>query len=258
MVHFSNKLKYNLLALCLFPLVVEAMDSNNRTDIDWKKLVQVPSEEMLSDEQILDKAHEGNEKSRHTILWKLYYGWFRANSSSRDNATSIQENMNLSQLIPHANDVSSLNFLEIFAIYFLSPVEGWPKGFVDEIKFRANNEDPAAQNQIGLMYLSGKGMEKNELNAMTWFQKAAAQRFPSSLHNIARIYDKNNDPQAIVWYQKSSEENNAVSEYNLGRIFERGVLDQPIDITKARYWYAKAASKKFPSNGASALYEKIL
>ena len=43
----------------------------------------------------------------------------------------------------------------------------------------ANDGDAAAQFNLGLMYMTGQGVSRDDAAAAIWFQKAAEQGFPS-------------------------------------------------------------------------------
>ena len=45
-----------------------------------------------------------------------------------------------------------------------------------------------AQNLLGWMYYSGKGVTKDDKEAVKWFRKAAKQGNPHSLYNLGKMY----------------------------------------------------------------------
>lgn len=49
-----------------------------------------------------------------------------------------------------------------------------------------------AQNSLGVCYLKGQGVERNQTEAFKWFEKAAMQGNPSGLYNLANCYRDGN------------------------------------------------------------------
>jgi TPR repeat protein len=44
-----------------------------------------------------------------------------------------------------------------------------------------------AQNNLGLMYIIGRGVPKNDAEAMKWFSRAAAQGYTPAQNNLAEL-----------------------------------------------------------------------
>jgi len=67
-----------------------------------------------------------------------------------------------------------------------------------------------AQYYLGLAYLNGEGVEKNERTAVEYFYKAAQQGLPDALYNLAYCYEKGigvpqNYQYAITTYQLAAD-----------------------------------------------------
>jgi len=143
-------------------------------------------------------------------------------------------------------------------------------------KWKKNIAD--AQYQLGLRYLLGRGLPKNESSALTWFEKAAKNGHPGAAYQTAHGYKKNTHLRsnahhlsfsflmrsahlgyakaqnelglhfeqsqsyhdALLWYKKAAESDNVEGKYNLGRIYYEGKTRQK-NIQQARYWLQKAA-----------------
>lgn len=82
---------------------------------------------------------------------------------------------------------------------------------LDELTARANQGDPRAQHDLGLLYLEGKAVQADYPAAARWFQLAAAQ-------------------------------GDAASEFALGELYEEGA-GVPQDFVKAYAWMTRAISK---------------
>lgn len=48
------------------------------------------------------------------------------------------------------------------------------------------------------------------------------------------------DVEAVKWYQKAAEQGNADGQYNLGSMYEQG-RGLPTNLTEAVYWYRQAS-----------------
>ena len=76
----------------------------------------------------------------------------------------------------------------------------------------AEQDHPPAQHEIALMYQDGKGVKKNQGEAISWFQKSAEQGHAMSQYALAQMYtsgesvEKNNE-KAFIWCQSAADQN---------------------------------------------------
>ena len=73
------------------------------------------------------------------------------------------------------------------------------------ISLATTSEDKVAQYYIGIMYLKGQGVEKDEAQAADWLRKASEQGLPNAMYKLANLYASGKGvPQdnefAYVWY----------------------------------------------------------
>ena len=59
-----------------------------------------------------------------------------------------------------------------------------------EVKVAADKGNPAAQFEIGKRFHDGKGILKDSSEAVEWWQKAAAQKFPTAEYNLGLLMRK--------------------------------------------------------------------
>lgn len=74
----------------------------------------------------------------------------------------------------------------------------------EQLTQMAEKGDPAAQNLLGLRYISGEGVSQNEREAVRWFTKAAEQGNVSAQSKLGSIYFRGRDipqnlNQAYFW-----------------------------------------------------------
>jgi len=77
-----------------------------------------------------------------------------------------------------------------------------------------------AQNNVGVMYANGRGVDKNYSTAVYWYRKAAEQGRAGSQNNLGVMYDNGqgvdqNDSTAVEWYRKAVEQCHAIAQCNL-------------------------------------------
>ncbi len=77
------------------------------------------------------------------------------------------------------------------------------------------------------------------------FLAAAEQGHVDSQFNVALMYEKGigvdkDEKQALEWYDKSARQGNSAAQFNLGVLYENG-RGTEIDYAKANEWYRKAS-----------------
>ena len=76
----------------------------------------------------------------------------------------------------------------------------------------AKEGDPKAQFNVGLIYATGKGVNKDTYQAMQWYQKAAKQGNTAAQYNLAKLFSQRSEKEdphaqerAKYWYEKAAE-----------------------------------------------------
>ena len=111
----------------------------------------------------------------------------------------------------------------------------------------ANKGNAEAQNDLGLCYYYGEGVEEDETEAVRWFWDAAMQGNARAQNNLGNCYYygkgvKQDNKEAVEWYQGATAKGNADAQYSLGNMHEYGhVVEQSYE--KAVEWYRKAAEQ---------------
>lgn len=77
------------------------------------------------------------------------------------------------------------------------------------------------------------------------FRASADEGHADSQFNVALMFEKGmgvekDEKQAVVWYEKSATQGNASAQFNLGVLYENG-RGTPVDFAKAGEWYRKAS-----------------
>ena len=117
-----------------------------------------------------------------------------------------------------------------------------------EVRAKAEKGDAQSQCVLGVsFYLGDLGVAKDEVEAVKWFRKAAAQNHAEAQFNLGVCYEKGHgvakdEAEAVKWYRKAAEQNHAEAQNNLGVCYTngRGVAKDEAEAVK---WYRKAAEQ---------------
>ena len=88
-------------------------------------------------------------------------------------------------------------------------------------------ESRRGSTQLGIYYLNGTGVAKDQVEAGKWYRKAAEQNDVVAQNNLGVCYANGvgvaKDPvEAVKWYRKAAKQNDAKAQYNLGVRYEHG------------------------------------
>jgi uncharacterized protein len=115
--------------------------------------------------------------------------------------------------------------------------------------------NPIAQNNLGIMYLDGKGVPQNTSEAVRYLSLSAAAGSSLGQNNLGGLYrDGKGVPRDYVraaqWFSASAAQGNSAGMYNLGLMYEmgQGMKTEPFH---AYMWYALAAEMGNMPNAAA-------
>ena len=115
--------------------------------------------------------------------------------------------------------------------------------------------NPVAQNNLGIMYLDGKGVPQNTSEAVRYLSLSAAAGSSLGQNNLGGLYrDGKGVPRdygkAAQWFSASAAQGNSAGMYNLGLMYElgQGIKAEPFH---AYMWYALAADMGNMPNAAA-------
>jgi TPR repeat protein len=121
------------------------------------------------------------------------------------------------------------------------------KQAIADLKQVAYAGDAKAQVQLGLIYLTGDGVPKDDVEAMKWLRMAADQDNPMGERFLAEMYFKGrgapaDNMEAAKWLRMAADQGDAQSEHNLGVLYTQG-LGVPRNLREAANWMRKAADQ---------------
>jgi len=129
------------------------------------------------------------------------------------------------------------------------------KGALAQWQPLAVQGNPVAQNNLGVMYLDGKGVPQNMSEAVRYLSLAAAAGSSLGQNNLGGLYREGKGVPcdyvlAARWFTASAGQGNAAAMYNLGLMYEmgQGMKAEPFH---AYMWYALAAETNTVPNAAA-------
>ncbi len=114
---------------------------------------------------------------------------------------------------------------------------------------KANDGDPAAQHELGLQYLLGKGFPTDTVRAAYWIRRAADQNMPMAQYNLGVFVNngwgvKWNPFEAYLLCKAAAQRNLPEAELALGLFYTDDLVVRR-DWTKAYHWVKAAADAKY-------------
>ena len=99
---------------------------------------------------------------------------------------------------------------------------------IADLKEMANAGDVKSQVQLGLAYLTGDGVGKDDAEAVKWLRKAADQDNPLGERYLAEMYFKGrgvqaDNAEAAKWLRLAAEQGDPQSQHNLAVLYEQGL-----------------------------------
>ena len=108
------------------------------------------------------------------------------------------------------------------AVFALCACTAWAVPF-ETAKAAAMKGNAAAQCQMGLFYMNGIGVDRDEDKAVEWLNKAAAQNHTQAQYNLGIYYAKFSDSEAqrlaVKWLKEAVKGDSADAQYNLAQLY---------------------------------------
>lgn len=118
----------------------------------------------------------------------------------------------------------------------------------EELQKKADQGDPEACYQLGLMHEHGRGVERDSMKARSLYRKAAQKGHALSQFKLGDIYlngeggIKSDPAKAAKWYLKAAGQGDVDAQFNYAYLLTQGKgVDQ--DYVAACEWFTKAAEQ---------------
>ena len=120
-----------------------------------------------------------------------------------------------------------------------------PAGLPPALREAAAAGDAAAELELALRLIDGRGVAKDPSAAAQWFEQAAVQDLPLAQYRLAALYEKGlgvarDSALAMSWYTKAATAGNARAMHNLAVMNAEGAAGGKPDYGEAAQWFCKA------------------
>ncbi len=110
----------------------------------------------------------------------------------------------------------------------------------------AEQGNAGAQNDLGLMYLNGRGATKNQAEAVSWLRLSADQGNAEAQARLGAVYFNGwgvppDLAESAKWYRDAADQGYAEAQYELGALYENG-FGVAQDYVEAMKWSILAVS----------------
>ncbi len=114
-----------------------------------------------------------------------------------------------------------------------------------------------AQTSLGFMYQNAQGTLKDTDQARQWYEKAAQQKQPYALFNLALLYSDGDQFKAYELFLEAAVLEVPPAQYEVALMLERG-LGCVQNYSEAAFWYEEAAKRGHAEafNNLGVLYKE--
>ena len=103
------------------------------------------------------------------------------------------------------------------------------------------------QFHLGQKYANGEGVAEDDVQAVSWYRKAAEQGHADSQFTLAGMYYRGegvpkDDGQMATWLRRAAEQGHALAQLGLGDLYARGVGVLQ-DYVQAYVWFNLSATR---------------
>ena len=132
-------------------------------------------------------------------------------------------------------------------LFAILPANAWnAEPDIGAMSKAAEQGNGNAQFNLGWMYENGRGVAKNEAEAVRWYRKAAEQGTAQAQCNLGGEYKNGrgvakNDAEAARWFRKAAEQGDAQAQRTLALLYAMGSGVQK-NYIEAYKWYNLCAA----------------
>ena len=112
-------------------------------------------------------------------------------------------------------------------------------------KKAANEGDPKAQCEVGYKYLDGRGVDRDDVEGMSWMKRAAENGCVDALYVLGKAFSEgfvvpHDCAESARYLQEAAEKGHKGAQYSLGLLYLDGKGVEQNSAT-AVYWFLKTA-----------------
>ncbi len=122
---------------------------------------------------------------------------------------------------------------------------------VSELKEKAKAGDAEAQYRLGLAYFHGRGVTKNDRQALQLWQASADQGYPKAMHFMGVAYRRGigvrkHAEKALSWFTRAAQAGSVIDQYIVADAYYEGKVNNRRDDALALFWAEYAARYGHP------------
>ena len=130
------------------------------------------------------------------------------------------------------------------------------------VEAKAKQGDAAAQYNLGVCYYNGIGVEKDYVEAVKWYRKAAEQGRARAQSTLGVRYANGEGVEkdyveAVKWYRKAAEQEEAFAQFMLGFCYYNGNGVAKDFVDAYAWWNLASATDKAPGKSRDDLEKKM-
>lgn len=128
---------------------------------------------------------------------------------------------------------------------------GWLDDSIEKWNFkkclkRAERGEAKSQCELGEFYTNGKGVTKNDVEAVRWYRKSAEQGYAEAQIKLGDCFILGagvvkDEAESVKWYRKAAEQGKAAAQIKLGDYYRFDTDAAQHDYLEAAKWYRRAA-----------------
>ena len=104
----------------------------------------------------------------------------------------------------------------------------------------AEQGQPVAQYNLGIIYEYGRGVGQSDAEAVKWYRKASVQGVSVAQYRLGIMYDNGwgvppSDTAAVKWYREAAEQGNPFAQHDLAFMYAAGT-GVAQDFVRAYMW----------------------
>ena len=194
---------------------------------------------------------EGVEKNEAQAVWWLRLAAKQGYAYAQDILESMSESEGATESVggsdtPRDSDIETTQtFDEAVAAYKRGDYATALRGFSP----LAERGNALAQVFLALMYVHGRGVSRNDVEAMRWYRRAAEQGNAPAQYGLGSIYANGrgvpqSDTEAVRWFRQAAEQSVAAAQYDLAVMYVNGRGVSQND-TEAMRWFRLAAEQGY-------------
>jgi len=239
-------------AVALWMLQVIAKSERNQRVALANALQSAGIDETPSGLDLLHSLADKGEPTAQLLLALIYHGGlFKGEDFPRDPTIAEKWFARYAEYAVPAAERGDANAQWNLSSYYQSGLGGFPMDETETVKWLRKAADQGhieSQQNLAILYQTGRGVQQDKAEAVRWFRKAAEQGDPISQRELGSAYwYADSDDQGVVrnlgqafhWLKKAADQGDAAAQNELGSMFE----GTPQDYLEAAKWYQSAADQ---------------